>query len=603
MQASMFSDIFAQIESRFSPIISETGFYDHDARVAAISTIEKRIDTATHAWRQFLCSLFTRRNTLVPISLLPPEILSRVFHLLVAEERPLSGKRQLPVGWIRVTHVCRHWRQVAIDDLSLWAKIWGISKRTEWISEMLARAKNAPLDIELYDVNSETLLMILPRLHHTRQLRLKLYDYHSDTSDVIQEIFSSEVPALEHFELTAPYFPYSPFTFPDLGGNMLFKGQAPKLRTFTLSEFIIPGLLVPRGQLTRLKIAITREVVDLPGDLNELIDLLVNCPALEILALEYCLPSQLIEFPHGRTIHLPHLSHLCLRGTTSRIMNMLKMLKLPSSTMLHLHCNFELASIHNDPQELLLTFISAQFQSRPTSVEFKSLTVSIDWSNTVNIIASTFPSTLRNCQTRSFKDNIVGNPELVLSYYLAERRSTLPGLLKQACKKLPISNLEFISMSVPNKFDISRIYWVELFGCCTNVTTMKAIWPGTSSLVRALITPTTANPGSSRQGRKRKCANRESTVVQPANTLVYLFPKLKFLEVSKQKFVEGKDNPSGILFDVFERGLQQRMAASEVPLKSLCVSRCDISTERANDLRKLVQYFHWDEDDKGLSGV
>ncbi|KAI0277169.1 hypothetical protein BGY98DRAFT_901925, partial [Russula aff. rugulosa BPL654] len=95
--------------------------------------------------KQFIRSLLIRRNTLVPISGLPPEILARVFHVLVHEEPPFSRRRNL--GWIRVTHVCRHWRQVALDDSSLWARISGTQANTKWISEMLARAKNAPLDV------------------------------------------------------------------------------------------------------------------------------------------------------------------------------------------------------------------------------------------------------------------------------------------------------------------------------------------------------------------------------------------------------------------------------------------------------------------------
>jgi hypothetical protein len=101
----MFSDVFAQIESRFDPTQSRTGIRDlthPSARVAAIFMVDEGIDAAM----QFVRSLHTRRNALVPISLLPPEILSRIFHFLVLEESPLSGGQNL--SWIRVTHVCRH---------------------------------------------------------------------------------------------------------------------------------------------------------------------------------------------------------------------------------------------------------------------------------------------------------------------------------------------------------------------------------------------------------------------------------------------------------------------------------------------------------------
>ena len=599
IQASMFSDVFAQIESRLNPSHSRTGIHDPSARVAALSTVNKGID----ATRQFLRSLLTRRNTLVPISLLPPEILARVFHFLVLKETPFSGGRKL--GWIRVTHVCWHWRQVAFDDSSLWSRILGIQANTKWISEMLARAKNAPLDIEFYTAgmsSPEALLMIPPHLSHTRRLRFHdLINF-----DNVRAIFSWGAPALEHFELTAA--PYSPVTFWDVGGNILFKGHAPRLRTFSLSRVVIPWSLIPRGQLTQLKIACPDEDFYSPSSLNQLVDLLDNCPALEILLLESCLPSQLANFPHGQTIHLPHLSCLRLRGSISRIMNMLNILKIPSSTLttLHLDCISEITSTHNDLEGRLLPVISAQFRS-PVPVEFKSLTVAIRRHVTfsLEIIASTFPSTFQHGQARYFKSDTVGNPELVLSFDRLSSPGRSTDLLKQACKTLPmlpISNLEFISTSTT---DINDINWVELFGCCTNVTTMEVIGHSASCLVRALTSPTVTNAGSSKTGRKRKRDNRESTLVQPSSTVTHthapIFPKLKSLGLSNLNFTEG-EHPSGILFDVIERGLQQRMA-SGAPLSLLRISDSDITTRYAKDLQKLVQDFHWDEYGGNLDGL
>jgi hypothetical protein len=599
MQASMFSDVFAQIESRFNSSHSQTGIHDPSARFAAISTVDKGLNAA----RQLVRSLLTRRNALMPISLLPPEILARVFHLLVLEEPPLSGGQSL--GWIRVTHVCQHWRQVALDDSSLWAKIWGIPTNTKWISEILARAKNAPLDIEFNAFTrscSEALLMIPPHLSHTRQLR---FHCHSALHpDGVREIYSWDAPALEIFELTV--IRHSPIAFLDLGGNMLFNGHAPRLRTFSLSRVIIPWSLIPRGQLTQLKIAYPNELVNSPGDLGQLIDLLVNCPALEILALDFCLPSQLTEFPHrdGRTIHLSYLSRLRLCGSAFRIMNMLKMLKLPSSTTLHLYCIPKITSIHNDEEGLLLAVIAARFQNT-SPVVFKSLTVTIRClvTSSLNIIASTFPSTLRNRQTQTFEGDIVGNAELVLSFVRLFKPGHSTDLLQLACEMLPISNLESIFMSAANTIDIN---WVELVSCCTNVTTMQATGHGTSSLVRALTAPMVANAGSSKEGRKGKHDNRESTLVHPASRTAAhahaaIFPNLKYLGLTNLNFSECK-HPSGILFDVFERGLRQRMVASGVPLELLRISDCEISAEHANDLEKLVQDFHWDENGDFIDG-
>ena len=601
MEESMFSDsdVFTQMESRFNLKHPETGTRDPSACIAAIFTLDNEIDAAI----QFTRSLRTRRNALVPISLLPPEILVRVFHFLVLKEYPLSRKGG--VGWIRVTHVCRYWRQVALDDSSLWAKIWGdpTNRNLKWISELLARAKNAPLDIEFNDVDmpSEKALLIIPQhLSRTRRLRFQVHDLSALHYGSVQDIFSQEAPALEHFELrvnwdTSYYFPAHAQDL-QVGGNMLFKGHVPRLWTFSLFQPVIHWPLIPRGQLTQLKIKCPIEYVHPPGKLSidQLVDLLVNCPALEILELESCLPSQLTEFPHDRTISLPHLSRLRLCGSTSRVMNTLTMLKLPSLTSLHLDCFLEIA--HIDSELLLLRVISAHFRS-PALVEFKSLTVSTipGDDGALKIAASTVSSTSHNHQTQRFEGNIVGNPELFLSFEGLSGPGHSTDLFHQACKMLPISNLEFISMSTNDIIDIN---WFELFICCTSVTTMKAIGLGTSSLVRALAAPTVTNSGSSVERRKRKHDDRDSTLVQPDSTVTHthpaIFPKLRFLELTKLNFSEGTSPAPGILSDVFKRGLQQRMAASGRRLKLLCISDCDIDAEYANDLQKLVEDFHWD---------
>src|ERR1019366_1057661 len=162
-----------------------------------------------------------------------------------------------------------------------------------------------------------------------------------------------------------------PITPWELSGTTLFKGRAPRLRKLILSQVLVPWSLIPRGQLTHLTIGLFHEPsnADVPphSDLNQLIDLLINCPGLESLVLGCCLPSQLSLFPHGQTIHLPRLSLLCLAGSSSRITNLFKMLKLPSSAKLHFHCVSENITTHND--HLLLPVVSAHFQS-PAPVEF-----------------------------------------------------------------------------------------------------------------------------------------------------------------------------------------------------------------------------------------
>jgi len=256
-------------------------------RTAAISAIDEEIDASVCLTR----SLFSSRNALAPISSLPPELLGRIFHFCALVEPPWSGVRKL--GWIGVTHVCQRWRQVALDGASLWARIVGVSPSAEWMSEALVRARDAPLLFDIVGTSSpEVLSKIPPHMSHTRKLRLPRLSIQD--SQFVQEICALKAPVLEYFELGVS--DASPITFHQpAAGLTLFKGHTPKLRSFTTSHITISWSLIPCGQLTQLRIIFSRGIStpSIPSfdDSNQLFDLLINSPDLEILSLEFCLPS------------------------------------------------------------------------------------------------------------------------------------------------------------------------------------------------------------------------------------------------------------------------------------------------------------------------
>jgi hypothetical protein len=152
----MLSDVSTFRETRLNHFRAMT--QAPTARIAAFSAIDKEIIAAM----EFTHSLLSCRNTLVPISALPPELLSRIFHFHACLEPP-----QQRLGWIVATHVCQHWRQVALNDPLLWAQITGFEPRARWTSEILVRAQNAPLIIDLFYPPSPEVLSKFPRTSPT----------------------------------------------------------------------------------------------------------------------------------------------------------------------------------------------------------------------------------------------------------------------------------------------------------------------------------------------------------------------------------------------------------------------------------------------------
>ena len=322
-----------------------------------------------------------------------------------------------------------------------------------------------------------------------------------------------------------------------------------------------------------------------------MIDLLANCPGLEVLVLEACLPPQLIHFPYGQTIHLPHLSRLRLRGSSSRVANFLKTFQLPTSTTLQLHCT----TVRN--YHLLLSVVSAHLQSS-VPVEFKELSVDLRGMYSLEVAASTSLPKSEISQFQVF----IGDVDV--KFTLTFDGIPSGGLIEHVCKMLPISNLEFLSIEARSRY--GRVC-LEPFKRCHGVTTMQAIGRGTSSFVRALTIPKLTN---TRRDWKEKKLRRYNGVGTPAQLATRtdehapIFPKLKSLSLQGLNLCEDKHrdglfcfdrtgNP-GVLFDVIQNGFRQRKVDYRAPLDMLSIDNCTISAKQAKALQRHVEKVLWD---------
>ncbi|TFY82631.1 hypothetical protein EWM64_g1381 [Hericium alpestre] len=124
----------ASVQSRLAHI-QDVRPLQTNSVVGALKTLDNEL-AAVHL---AMCSLRTRRNALLPISSLPPEVLARIFHFYSVAEPP-PYRRPPQIGWIIVTHVCRAWRDTALQQPYLWSEATtGLGPK--WLERMLARAK------------------------------------------------------------------------------------------------------------------------------------------------------------------------------------------------------------------------------------------------------------------------------------------------------------------------------------------------------------------------------------------------------------------------------------------------------------------------------
>ncbi|KAI0258878.1 hypothetical protein BC834DRAFT_670952 [Gloeopeniophorella convolvens] len=241
-----------------------------------------------------LRSLYTQLNALAPVSLLPTELLARIFHLYRDDENNYTNARLLLS--VAVSHVCRRWREVAFGDPSLWGEIRNTVPRCNqrWLTEMLTHPTNVPLDIRLHGPHTDRLLHSLTR-HSSRISRLSLLGLKD--GDAVQALLEMEAPVLEdlHMEIsTTARWPtvvsHDP-AFPT-GGFRLFHRQSSELRKIYLYNIHVPWAYFPTCTLTHLEIMFEPpDTAELPQleNLDDLVDVIASSPCLERLTLDHCI--------------------------------------------------------------------------------------------------------------------------------------------------------------------------------------------------------------------------------------------------------------------------------------------------------------------------
>ena len=117
-----------------------------DICVAELSSSLEKVDRGTGLWLRDearrisvrLLAIHTLLNQTVPIHSLPNEILLHIFTDVVAES-------PIPYLWYHMTHVCRLWRDLALQSSELWT---GVSLHNlDYASACIKRSGNRPIQL------------------------------------------------------------------------------------------------------------------------------------------------------------------------------------------------------------------------------------------------------------------------------------------------------------------------------------------------------------------------------------------------------------------------------------------------------------------------
>jgi hypothetical protein len=280
--------------------------------------------------KAFTRALNSRHNELVPISRLPCEVLAAIFSFLSVFAWN-EGSDFL--AWIYVAHVCRRWRETALNHPRFWSHI-NLTKLTPvGMAEILSRAKMAPLHLEADDTKLNVAYLeafvrqLEAHISHTRHL--KFSGYHLST--VVRRLVSP-APTLESLSLSHKSLAYklSHATIPD----NIFNCTAPSLTSLKLENCDIDW------KLPLLKGLRILEILHLSPkakhELNDLLDALNEMPQLKELSLQFATPIEPLADPLiSRTITLPSLTHFHIDASAKDCALALAHLVMPTLTRIH----------------------------------------------------------------------------------------------------------------------------------------------------------------------------------------------------------------------------------------------------------------------------
>ncbi|KZV69274.1 hypothetical protein PENSPDRAFT_486611 [Peniophora sp. CONT] len=312
------------------------------------------------AMGQAMQLLMPQRNSLLPVSRLPPEILEEVFHWMTIIDPPTLVKESTPhgsrddwvlrldLGWIYgATHVCTHWRRLACAQPLFWTRITGaLSKR--WRDEFFIRSRTALIDVDFLAQAKLYNCAISAELHqYLNSGRLSGLETPCELGQVIElrDFLSRPTSLLRNLHLTVawmmgPYNAYLPLP--------LFAGSIPPLESVELHNWSCRWTMFRPFASSLRSLCITRKDSiprsdQIYGPWEDFVDCMRGLPLLESLKLHRCissLPSEgsRSEASSVESIPLLHLHELDLYDELQVIEASIRLFKVPATSDFRVRC-------------------------------------------------------------------------------------------------------------------------------------------------------------------------------------------------------------------------------------------------------------------------
>ncbi|TFY82969.1 hypothetical protein EWM64_g1036 [Hericium alpestre] len=458
-------------------------------------------------------------NSKAPVNALPAEVLCKIFFICCLDESPSLVEFEVedstsPVlikefnpGWINVTYVCHHWREVGLGDPGLWAH--DITGRLGpcWMVEMLDRSKTSPVSLS-YDNNGRECgheWLVSTHLPHTRHLKLKgprdllltaLHDERTLTG-VGAEAEAMPVMILETVDLS--FEDLSLEVAPELTEFFVLPEDTAISRAAHIHRLVLHNCFMPLTikalpalrNLSYLDISASHGWLALkffPGITSEffprydqLFHVLQQMSSLKTLSLKCCLPpapSGSLEY--GYEVTLPNLEHLELEDASRECRVFMNHLNIPHSTKFHLSY-IVLNENHKLACRLLAVILNQHCAGAPAP--FQALTVHCPPSSEISlqITAWTFVPSATRVATRE---------DSALFLTISRPGSLRPPVLEvvDVFCNLPLGSVSLLHCNLEPRLAWEESQLLAMLQCCPSVNTLQLTGAAAEGAIKALDT-------------------------------------------------------------------------------------------------------------------
>ncbi|TBU59975.1 hypothetical protein BD310DRAFT_923596 [Dichomitus squalens] len=295
------------------------------------------------------------------------EILDFVYSSLTPHRRYIDrdnmGPRQ-PVLWMRINHVCMHWRKIVCTTPTLWRDIH-VYCRPEWLKLCLSRITSKPcpglINLYFHDLSFQ-LPQLFTYLEPQQVTSLGAITLYADLAwmDMFSPLFSLPIPNLIALSIytSHSWWPW-PSRLDKAAAFPLTAYALPRLEELTLSRIHPPTDVALFSHMRILDLSSSLWKTSFP----KLLDIMAECTLLEQLKLHNVLagvtevPTPASGSPSRSLITLPHLHTLIITHAPSLDIcaQILSHLLLPAAT--HIEVAVDVMALgHSELHNFPITF-------------------------------------------------------------------------------------------------------------------------------------------------------------------------------------------------------------------------------------------------------